>query len=858
MNMPQRLSKSKIIFLAVALIIFLATAVWLILSFGETSYRSVKIVETKGNVIIERDDVGKLDAGINMNLILGDKITTDKDSYAVLLLDTDKYVHLDSQGEIRVMAEGDETKGKIQIQLEKGTILNEIQNPLGQDSSYEIKTPNATMSVRGTVFETRRNIDDKNIELLVYDGKVALNLGDKQETLYEKGEYTKFEDKANPEFIVERKAITDDVMNIHIKDRLDKILSQGRDINIGEPEEQNNIEPNSDIEENYNNNESFLNDEKNVLSDSENNDTSIDRTDNFSAGTMRSNKTSSNGRNYSLGSSGNIYERAAQNNSGNAEAAQSSNDVLGLNERENTVVDSKPDFADEVYGVENKFSVSDTAPFSNLDKPENSVLKKQGDENIDNSSENVISKQDIFQIKSNELGTVKKSRRSSSSKHYTYSESSTEKVTSETPKPSESSTEKTTSGTSKPSESSTEKVTSGTSKPSESSTEKVTSGTSKPSESSTEKTTSEAPKPSESSTEKTTSEAPKPSESSTEKTTSEAPKPSESSTEKVTSETPKPSESSTEKTTSEAPKPSESSTEKTTSETPKPSESVTEVSSENTTVISTEVTSTESSSETVSEGNTEVDSKESSSEDHSENSTEDSTEVSTESVTEDSTAEPTIDSSENVTESSTEEISESSTEESTEDTSEDDENETKKDAEIKYLLIPIISNNVNLTSGQAIDIGNKNYLIAQNFVEVGNKLQKPNGTAVSNNQLLSISGVGFSLISKLDLVDWYAYGSYMPWEFSYDTVSGDTTIYASWIHRETREIYYPVIFNDVYEGMSCGGCIKNNTKVGVIPEEKDGYTFKYWQTETGEVWDGIVDGPEYLTPVWEEDGGTNN
>ena len=58
--------------------------------------------------------------------------------------------------------------------------------------------------------------------------------------------------------------------------------------------------------------------------------------------------------------------------------------------------------------------------------------------------------------------------------------------------------------------------------------------------------------------------------------------------------------------------------------------------------------------------------------------------------------------------------------------------------------------------------------------------------------------------------------------------------------------------------MSCGGCIKNNTKVGVIPEEKDGYTFKYWQTETGEVWDGIVDGPEYLTPVWEEDGGNNN
>lgn len=86
------------------------------------------------------------------------------------------------------------------------------------------------MSVRGTVFEVRRNTSDNDIELLVYDGKVGLGLGDKPESLYTKGEYTKFEDKENPNFIVERSSITDNVMNDRMKQRLSEILKDGRDI----------------------------------------------------------------------------------------------------------------------------------------------------------------------------------------------------------------------------------------------------------------------------------------------------------------------------------------------------------------------------------------------------------------------------------------------------------------------------------------------------------------------------------------------------------------------------------------------------------------------------------------------------
>ena len=220
---------------AVAAVAIVAVVLMLALGRKEETYRSIKIIELEGGVTIEREGVGTLEASSNMNLISGDAVKTEQDAYAVLQLDSDKYVMLAESGSMTVVAEGDEANGRTAIQLDSGSVLNEIQNPLSSGSSYDIVTPNATMSVRGTVFEVRRNGDDStgDIEVLVYDGKVAVDLDGMDSSLYEAGEYTQFTAAQNPQFIVERTEITEEHLNPQFMERLEQINSQSRELNLG-------------------------------------------------------------------------------------------------------------------------------------------------------------------------------------------------------------------------------------------------------------------------------------------------------------------------------------------------------------------------------------------------------------------------------------------------------------------------------------------------------------------------------------------------------------------------------------------------------------------------------------------------
>ena len=206
--MEKMMKQKKVWIVAVAGVVLLAVLIAVTAVLGsrkEPSYRSIKIVELEGNVSIDRGGVGTLAAAQNMNLISGDRVSTSEKAYVVLCLDTDKYVMLGEAGAMRVVAEGDGKSGKTSISLESGSVLNDIRNPLSEGSSYEIATPNATMSVRGTVFEVRKvSAGEGRISVLVYDGSVAVGLGGKEPVLYGAGEYTVFTDSAAPKVIVER------------------------------------------------------------------------------------------------------------------------------------------------------------------------------------------------------------------------------------------------------------------------------------------------------------------------------------------------------------------------------------------------------------------------------------------------------------------------------------------------------------------------------------------------------------------------------------------------------------------------------------------------------------------------------
>ena len=232
----KKLTKNQKIGMAAAAALFVAAVVVVIAMFaGKTgeSYRSIKVVEMSGEVTIGREGIGDLAAAVNMNLISGDSVHTGQNAYVVLMLDTDKYVMLGESGSMEVVAEGDETRGRTSIVLEQGSVLSEIQNPLGQGSSYDVVTPNATMSVRGTVFEIDRGADGL-VSLLVYDGAVALGMDGQEPVLYNAGEYMQFEEGNPPTVIVDRKPISEDVMNEQMRQRLEEINESGRGLNMGE------------------------------------------------------------------------------------------------------------------------------------------------------------------------------------------------------------------------------------------------------------------------------------------------------------------------------------------------------------------------------------------------------------------------------------------------------------------------------------------------------------------------------------------------------------------------------------------------------------------------------------------------
>lgn len=138
-----------------------AVAAGVVLS-QDDSYRVLKVFELEGEAIVSRLDTGDLDAYEGMNLESGDMLTVGEDSSIRLQLDDDKYLLLDENTIIELVAEGDSADSKTSIDLKEGTILNEISNPLSDNSTYEVTTPKATMAVRGTSFMVSVKIMGEN------------------------------------------------------------------------------------------------------------------------------------------------------------------------------------------------------------------------------------------------------------------------------------------------------------------------------------------------------------------------------------------------------------------------------------------------------------------------------------------------------------------------------------------------------------------------------------------------------------------------------------------------------------------------------------------------------------------------
>lgn len=176
-KVKKGLSKNKKIGLAAAIIAVSGILLILLAVTGKKGYRVIQIYNLDGTATIERANIGILDAYENLMLKSEDLVTVASESTMRLKLDEDKYLLVEEETVLAVYATGDSENSRTDIHLQQGSATMEIQRKLSRDSSYQVTTPNAVMSVRGTVFRVAMEPDENGIlvtRVSTFDGIVAV------------------------------------------------------------------------------------------------------------------------------------------------------------------------------------------------------------------------------------------------------------------------------------------------------------------------------------------------------------------------------------------------------------------------------------------------------------------------------------------------------------------------------------------------------------------------------------------------------------------------------------------------------------------------------------------------------------
>lgn len=164
---------------AVAVVGGIAAAV--ILNIGGTNaFRNITVLDTLGSISVFREAINDtMEAYVDMNLESGDQVSVGPASELDLKLDDDKYVYVEENTEMYLQSEGDSENSKTVIYLTEGATLHKLDTKLNENSTYEIRTPNATMAIRGTITWARvyKGADGEvHSDFQVYEGKTELQL----------------------------------------------------------------------------------------------------------------------------------------------------------------------------------------------------------------------------------------------------------------------------------------------------------------------------------------------------------------------------------------------------------------------------------------------------------------------------------------------------------------------------------------------------------------------------------------------------------------------------------------------------------------------------------------------------------
>ncbi|MDO5128130.1 MAG: FecR domain-containing protein [Eubacteriales bacterium] len=177
--MEKNGKKKWIVISIVAVVAIIAVCLIVVFTRNKKeAYRLIKVFDLDGRATISRAEIGDIDAYQNMVLESGDEVFQNE-GMMTLKLDEDKYVYVEEQTRFSLVATGDGVNSKTTIELEQGAITNELQNKLPADASYEINTPNSSMSVRGTTYRVCTYLGEDGITytvVAVFEGTVTTRL----------------------------------------------------------------------------------------------------------------------------------------------------------------------------------------------------------------------------------------------------------------------------------------------------------------------------------------------------------------------------------------------------------------------------------------------------------------------------------------------------------------------------------------------------------------------------------------------------------------------------------------------------------------------------------------------------------
>ncbi len=151
MNIGKFLKTTKGKVITIGGVSVVAVGIALAVLFMGGGYRSILVTQVEGTVdVVGEKNNGQAYSG--ERLYSGDDVTVREASSLTMCMDNDKYVYADANTHFKLQASSPKDSSKIKISLDKGSELNVLKSKLGPDDSYEVETPNSTMSVRGTTF----------------------------------------------------------------------------------------------------------------------------------------------------------------------------------------------------------------------------------------------------------------------------------------------------------------------------------------------------------------------------------------------------------------------------------------------------------------------------------------------------------------------------------------------------------------------------------------------------------------------------------------------------------------------------------------------------------------------------------